>query len=606
MSHRLTSLLLAGAVLAPSEAFAALHQGLTSALAHTTFDYIIVGGGAAGAVVANRLSEDHDISVLLIEAGSRKGSDFNDTAIEIPGRSAALQKTRFDWNFTTTPQVGYDNRSIAYPRGHVLGGSTAINVMAYCRGSRDDYDRWARVTGDYGWSWDSLFPYILNLDRVTPSADGHSTAGQFNPDVHGHTGLLNISLANYFIEPGALSINASHELSSQFPFNLDFNSGNTVGLSYTQQTIYKGARFTSAHGYLAPFFERPNLDVVVNTLVTKVVQTGTHRDVPAFRAVQVYNSSTNTTTKLTARHEVILSAGAVKSPHLLMLSGIGDTSELSAVGIEPLVSLPDVGKNLQDHVFLPLIHTVVPGVFTLNQLRENATFAAAALAQWTNTRTGPLTLPGGDTWGWFRLPASSSAFEIAPDPSAGETSAHYEAIIEDTFISKVLTPPSTGNFLTLLLNLISPASRGTISLASADPLAAPLIDPRFLTAPVDIAMIREAIRAVRVFLAAPAWQGWITGEYGALANATTDAELDAFARSNADSVDHVSGTVAMGPRECTRVGCGALNPDLSVKGTVGLRVVDASAFPFIISGHTQGSTYILAERASDIIKNARH
>jgi len=269
------------------------------------------------------------------------------------------------------------------------------------------------------------------------------------------------------------------------------------------------------------------------------------------------------------------------------------------------VNLPDVGQNLQDHVYLPLVWNVRADRFTLDQERQNATFAAEALAEWTANRTGPYVLnTAGNTWGWFRLPPNSPAFKHASDPSAGPTSAHFEMIMDDFFLSKIMPPPPTGNYWTIPTNLIQPASRGSITLASADPLVYPIINPNMLTAPVDIAVLREAIKVSRKFMSANAWKDWITSEFGAFANATTDAQIEAFARSNADTVNHVSGTVAMGKRGSSARGSGALNPDLTVKGTVGLRVVDASAFPFIIAGHTQGGVYILAERAADIIKGA--
>ncbi|VDC04855.1 unnamed protein product [Peniophora sp. CBMAI 1063] len=593
---------LAFALAFASRASAALHQEVSQSLLDRGFDYLIIGAGAAGAVLANRLSEDPHTTVLLIEAGS---SDFENLKIEVPQDAVQLSNTVFDWNFTTIPQAGYNGRTVKYPRGHVLGGSTAINLFVYSRGSRDDYDRWANVTADSGWTWDALHERFLNLDVVTPPVDGHNISFQFDPAVHGTTGLLNISLPSTLVPVDFISMNASAELSSEFPFNQDYNSGDPLGISWVQSTIFEGARFTSASAFLVPALERPNLEVVVNTLATKLIPTKRTNGTPDIRTVELLNSRTNRTFQVTAKSELILSAGAVKSPHLLLLAGIGDASYLSSVGVTPLVDLPDVGQNLQDHVFMPVSWNVSSNN-TFDNIRNDATLAAELLEQWNTTRTGFLADGPNNVFGWLRIPDNSSIFSTAKDPSAGPTSAHIELIFSDEFVSKVQKPPSEGNFFTIIVNVISPASRGNITLGSLDPLDKPVIDPNFLSAPVDIEILREGIKMARRFVSAPAFADYIVAEFGDFADALTDEEIEAFARANSDTVDHVVATVPMGRAGCTEAGCGALNPDLTVKGTTGLRVVDASAFPFIISGHTQAATYVLAERAADLIKSTKH
>ncbi|VDB94045.1 unnamed protein product [Peniophora sp. CBMAI 1063] len=599
LSSRLVRLTL-GTVLAVHYASAALHQEVTRGLLDRPFDYVIIGAGAAGAVLANRLSEDARSSVLLIEAGS---SDYENVKIEVPQDGFELANTIFDWNFTTVPQPGFNGRALNYPRGHVLGGSTAINLMDYCRGSRDDYDRWANITVDHGWTWDALFKHMLDLDVVTPPVDGHNFSFQFDQSVHGTTGPLKISLPQSLLAVDFIGMNASAELSNEFPFNRDFNSGDPIGISWVQSTIFEGARFSSASAFIAPALQRRNLDVVVNTLATKLIPTG-QRGTPDVRTVEVLNSRTNETFHVTAKAELILSAGAVKSPHLLLLAGIGDAAYLSSIGVTPLVHLPDVGQNLQDHVFLPVSWNVSSND-TLDNIRLNASFAAELFGEWNTTRTGPLADGPANVFGWLRVPDNSSIFSGTIDPSAGPTSAHFEFILSDSFVSKVQASPAEGHFVTIIVNLISPASRGNITLASLNPFDKPLINPDFLSAPIDVKILREGIKAARRFVSAPSFADYIVAEFGDFAVAKTDQEIEAFARANGDTVDHVVGTVPMGRAGCMDAGCGALNPDLTVKGTKGLRVVDASAFPFITSGHTQAAVYILAERAADLIKASR-
>ncbi|KAF9061468.1 GMC oxidoreductase-domain-containing protein, partial [Rhodocollybia butyracea] len=558
-------------------------------------------GGAGGSVVANRLTENPSTKVLLIEAGS---SDFNNLDIEVPSFAPQLGGTQFDWNFTTLGQPGLSGRSIAYQRGFVLGGSTAVNIMAYCRGSKDDYDRWAEVTGDEGWSWNSLQPYIRKVKKTLPPADHHNTQGEIDLSIHGHGGPINFSLPGQLLPTDQRVIGASFELSTEFPFNLDYNSGDTIGIGWTQTTISNGHRVDAANSYLAPVLSRSNLDILVNTQVTKVVQTGTQRSgEPIFRGVEFASSSSGKFT-MSASQEVILSAGAIKTPQILMLSGIGDSSHLSSLGVKTIVDVPDVGTNLQDHP-LTTISWTVRSTNTLDNVRTNETLAAELLQQWNSSHTGDLVLGPGNQLGWLRLPKDASIFKQAADPSAGPTSAHYEFIPTDSFVSFSQPFPSQGNFFTMFSNLVSPSSRGNITLNSTDPFAHPLIQPNMLSTEFDIFAMREAIKAARRFMSAQSWSDWIIEETSLTSVAQTDEEIEEYIRSTCFTVNHVTCTAPMGKTGSNGRGSGALNSDLTVKGTIGLRVVDASAFPFIPAAHTQVPTYILAERAADLIKSGR-
>ncbi|KAF8075341.1 aryl-alcohol oxidase precursor [Lyophyllum atratum] len=572
---------------------AALLSQVSDIPTNIKFDFIVVGGGNSGNVVANRLTENPKINVLVLEAGpSNEGALVS----EIPLLSPKLtQPSPYEWNYTTTPQPGLAGRSIAYPRGHILGGSSSTNWLVYTRGTSEDFDRYAKVTGDQGWSWNGLLPYFKKSEKWTVPADNHNLTGQFNPSVHGFTGEVAVSLSGF---PSAIDnrvIEATSQAGNDFKFNLDMNSGKSLGLGWAQMTVKDGRRSSSATAYLAPkFLQRKNLYVVVNAQASRVIQTS-DGIIPAFRGVEFRQSSGGPLKTITASREVILSAGAVGTPRILMNSGIGNSTTLKAVGVKPLVDLPDVGENLSDHAVLGSAF-VANGTDTLDSLFRDAQLTADAMAQWQVNKTGPFVNTVLDHIAFARLDK-----KLVPklDSAAGPNTPHYEFAVSNGIATG--PPAPIGNFLAFTTVLVSPSSRGSVKLRTNDPFTPPLIDPGLLKTDFDKLIMREAIKGVKRFAQAPAWNGYVLGPAGTFANATDDASIDAYAANNAGTLFHPVGTASMSPKGAKN---GVTDPDLLVKNVVGLRIVDCSVLPFVPSAHTQAAAYAVGERGSDIIKSA--
>ncbi|KAH8987297.1 aryl-alcohol-oxidase from pleurotus Eryingii, partial [Lactarius akahatsu] len=561
-----------------------------STLPNAPYTYIIVGAGLGGSVLANRLSANPNNRVLLIEAGP---SDTVDPFIPVPFLATTLAPSVVSWNYTTVPQTGLGGRSIAYPRGRTLGGSTSINFMVWTRGPASDFDRLAHVTGDSGWSWNSLRSTLIGVETLVAPPDGHDTTGEINLAIHCSNGPVKISVQDTTALDSRI-FNTTTQL-AEFPFNEDMNSGNPLGIGWTQYSIGGGQRSSASVSYLTPVLSRSNLDILINTQVTKVVRTGTQGGLPIFRGVEIAQSASGPLFTRNATKEVILAAGAVNTPQLLMLSGIGDSAQLSQFNIQTIVKLPDVGKNMQDHVVLSNVFSVNSN-FTNDDIGRNPTLFLNDLAQWGQSYTGPFASTATSEIGWLRLPKNATIFKTVNDPSSGPHAPHYEFIF--AFASFVDPPPTTGHFMTIASNLITPTSRGSITLASANPFDAPNIDPALLNSDFDIFTIREGVKAALRFAAAPAWKDYVIGPFGALAEAKTDAQIEAYARNHAATVFHPFSTAFMSPNGSPH---GVVNPDFGVKKTVGLRIVDASVLPYVPAAHPQAALYAVAERAAKLI-----
>ncbi|KAF8514945.1 aryl-alcohol-oxidase from pleurotus Eryingii [Hysterangium stoloniferum] len=562
------------------------------------YDFIIVGGGTAGCVLANRLTEDPDTQVLLIEAGT---SADDILATQIPFLGVTLPGTTIDWNFTTTAQKALNGRSFPFTRGQALGGSSVINLLTWNRGSNDIWDRWAEITHDDGWSWAKL-----KTSHLVAPADGHDTSGEIIPSAHTHThGPVQVSVPGFPTELDSMVINSAKKQprGSRFPFNPDLNSGDSVGMSLIQSSIGGGMRSHAANAYLDPVLNRANLHVLTSTHVTRLIATQAKNKKPTFGTVEFAQSSTGHRSQISATKEVILSAGVIGTPQLLLLSGIGPTSALKAKNIKTIVDSPSVGQNLTDH---PLVanYFQVNSNKTFDALLHDPALIGADIATWIASKSGNILVDSpGNTQGFLRLPNDAPVFtKNFQNPASGPGSGNTEFIFVDGFAQFGPTPPpATGNFMSILTAVVSPTSRGTVSLASTDPFDQPLIDPAILTTDFDMFAMVQTMKDAQTFIKGSPFNGFVHGPFGQLAGATTDALKEALVRDTAETVNHPAGTAAMSP---VGASWGVVDPDLRVKGAGSLRIVDASIFPQIPESHIQAPVYTVAERAASLIKAA--
>ncbi|KAF7349784.1 GMC oxidoreductase [Mycena sanguinolenta] len=571
------------------------------------YDFVIVGAGAAGNVVANRLTENANFSVLVLEAGvSNEG--IIDSSVPFLVENLLSGPASYEWNYTTTPQVGLNNRVVPYPRGdtrnysmhgtlrrsyqltfwaavlHTVSSHPNITFsvnyamldgMVYTRGSAEDFDR-----------------YAAN-EKWTPPADNHDTRGEFNPAVHSTDGINSVSLSGFqwpiFQEH---VIQATRELPDEFPFNLDFNSGEPLGVGWLQSTIGGGERSSSATSYLAPkFIQRQNLHVLLHAQVSRLVDPQSNAGGVAFGGVEFSQGGSLFTAKPTK--EIILSAGSVGTPIILMNSGVGNKTALTALGITSVLDLPSVGQNATEQ---PGINAgwSVNSMQTVDEITQNATLFNEAFAQWNATHTGPFVNIPVTHIAWTRLDADSPIFQHVMDPSAGPKTPHIEVFVG----TGGFAAGATGNFMSAGITVLTPTSRGSVSLQSNNPFDPPLIDLGLLTTDFDLFTAREAIKKAYRFVQAPVWKDYIIAPTIDLLNMTTDA-LDEFIRNNAGPVGHLVSTAAMSAKDASY---GVVNPDLLVKGASGLSIIDASILPFVTSAHTQAAAYVVGERGADLVK----
>ncbi|TFK22283.1 aryl-alcohol oxidase [Coprinopsis marcescibilis] len=552
--------------------------------ARTSFDFVVVGSGPGGATVASRLSENKQFNVLLIEAGP---NDEGVLDIQVPAFQNAIPKT-YEWNTSTIPIPSLDGRVIEFRRGHVLGGSSSVNGLVYTRGSAEDYNTWAKISGDNGWRWDKLQKYIKKNERFTPPNSGRNITGEFNPAVHGFSGAVSVSLGNdepYLLDRLGLE---SVDLHEEFNFNLDMNSGNPIGLGWLQATVGNGERSSAATGYLnSTVRARPNLTILVNTYVTRVLSDG--KGSKKICKVEIGNRATRSVLRtIEAKNEVILAAGVIGTPQILLNSGIGDSKELKSLNISVLQDIPDVGKNFVDHVGAGVSY--IPATNGTPSIDP-----AAALQEWLSSRTGPFTERGVNSHQilFSRAPSNSSIWIEHGDPSSGPNTPHFELLPVD------LNLPG---FVVLggLMVLVQPSSSGKVGISSSNPFDEPVFNPAYLETKLDRDLIMEGIRTTKRFFAGPGWAEVLGDPQFADPDVLPREQWETITKMSVFSGIHGVGTASMSSKSSRN---GVVGPDLKVKSLQGLRIVDASVIPHIPSGHTQAPTYILAERASDLISD---
>jgi len=532
-------------------------------------DTIVIGAGSAGAIVAGRLADEPDRRVLLLEAG---GSDRT-TLVRKPGMISLVQqikqlKKRFDWGFTTAPQEHLNGRRLPYTRGKVLGGSSSINGMLYLRGNRANYDDWASG-GCPGWSFEEVLPYYKRLeDHEDGETPFHGAGGPIHVTRHPEDQLSPVSQA---------FLRAASEVCG-IPILDDFNAENQHCASTYHMSARNGVRSSTSEGYLQPRLDKPNFSVRIRAHVRRIL-------IERGRAIGVEYEVGGKTETVRARREVVLCAGAIGSPHLLMLSGIGPASHLAEHGIAVVRDLPGVGQNLHDHLFVPLVYRATTSLHRGTALH----FFGGMLKEY---------LVGN---GWFGRTVFEAGAFIKTDPGQAIPNLQVHTLpwgYPDPNQDGPERPHvDTGNCLCVMPTLIYPKSRGELRLVSSDPHVAPHIDPHFLEAPEDLQVFLDGIRKCRTICEHPEMAGHLAEELTPGASRTTDEELAEEVRLRATTVYHPVGTCRMGSDSRAVV-----DSRLRVHGVEGLRVADASIMPQVTGGNTNAPSMMIGERAAAFIQ----
>ena len=526
-------------------------------MAKRGYDYIIVGAGSAGSVLANRLSAKREANVLLLEAGGSDKSLF----VRMPAGIARLGTPRFNWMYETAPQRAMNGRRMYQPRGRLLGGSSSVNAMVYMRGQAADYDHW-RQLGNAGWSYADVLPFFKKAERNE----------RLHDEFHGSDGPLNVAERPYTNPLSHVFVEAAQQ--AGIPHNPDFNGAVQLGCGLFQVTQKNGERYSAATAYLRPAAGRKNLTIVTKAQATRIL-------IENSRAVGIEYVRGGKLQTARATQEVVLAGGSINSPQLLLLTGIGPAQELGALGVPVKLDVPGVGKNLQDHLNVNILQYATPGM-TLDGKGRGLGPIIPTL-EFLFRRTGPGTSNVAEA-GAFIVSALGAA---TPD-------IQYHFIPAQIFDHARTRLDGYG--VTLHGCCLRPQSRGEIRLASRDPLQPPVIDPNYLASGYDLKILIDSIRRGREILAAPAFKPFLRDERFPGAAQQSDAELTEFIRASAETEYHPVGTCKMGDDPMAVV-----DEQLRVRGFERLRVIDASVMPTVVSGNTNAPVIMIAEKGADMM-----
>jgi choline dehydrogenase len=523
------------------------------------FDYVIVGAGSAGCVLANRLSADGRHSVLLLEAGPKDTNLW----IHVPlGYGKLFKEKTVNWMYQTEPEPELDGRTVFQPRGKVLGGSSSINGLLYVRGQHEDYDRW-RQRGNAGWGYDDVLPYFKKAENQQRGADKY----------HGVGGPLSVSNLGHPDPLSAAFIDAAAE--TGLPVNPDFNGATQEGAGFFQTTTRGGRRASTAVAYLRPARGRSNLRVETSALAQRILFEGRRARGVEYRQGGALRTAT-------ARKEVLVSSGAYNSPQLLQLSGVGPAELLKQHGIDVVLDAPGVGNDLQDHLQVRIVMRCTQPI-TLNDILNHPVRRVMAGARYAAFRTGPLTIAAG---------TSGAFFKTNPRLASPDVQIHFLPFSTDKMGEKM--HPFSG--FSASVCQLRPESRGSLRIKSADPSVPPAIRINYLATETDRAAFVDGIKMLRKILAAPALKPFVIGEVEPGPKIASDEEILNFCRQRGSTVYHPTSTCRMGNDPLAVV-----DQRLRVRGIEGLRVVDASIMPDLMSGNTNAPTIMIAEKASDMI-----
>ncbi|HSZ95746.1 MAG TPA: choline dehydrogenase [Bradyrhizobium sp.] len=536
-----------------------MNQKVASGSGPLEFDYIVVGAGSAGCVLVNRLTADGKYSVLLLEAGPEDSHLW----IHIPlGYGRLFKEKAVNWMYQTEPEPGLNGRNVFQPRGKVLGGSSSINGLLYVRGQHEDYDRW-RQHGNLGWGFDDVLPYFKKAEDQTRGGD----------DFHGVGGPLPVSDWRHADPLSAAFVDAAAEVG--FPKNSDFNGATQEGAGFFQTTTKGGRRASTAVAYLRPAKARPNLHVETSALAEQILFEGRRAVGVSYRAAGIPRTAR-------ARKEILISGGAFNSPQLLQLSGVGPADLLRQHGIEVVLDAPGVGNDLQDHMQVRVVMRCSQAI-TLNDIVNNPIRKVLTGLRYAAFRTGPLTIAAG---------TSGAFFKTNPRLATPDIQIHFLPFSTDKMGEKL--HPFSG--FTASVCQLRPESRGSLRIKSADPAAPPEIRINYLASDVDRATNVEGLKILRRILHAQALAPYVVEEVDPGDKITSDEALLAYCRARGTTIYHPTSTCRMGNDPLAVV-----DQRLRVRGIDGLRVIDASVMPDLVSGNTNAPVIMIAEKASDLI-----